>query len=65
MKGRGDEGLQDECYAEAFVALDFDHDDLAEDGAKFAAGGGDAVKGAAVAGWEGFGWDLGWFLLAG
>ena len=64
MKTRDDESLQDECYAEAFVTLDFDDDDLAEDGADFAAGGGDTVEGAAVAGWEGFGWDLGEVLLA-
>ena len=38
--------------------MDFDDDDLAEDGAEFAAGGGEAVKGAAVAGWESFGWNL-------
>ena len=37
------------------VTLNFNHNGLAEHGAQFAAGGGDAVEGAAIAGWEGFG----------
>lgn len=33
-------------------------DELDEYGAEFSCGGGDAVAGAAVAGWEDFGGDL-------
>jgi len=41
------------------VVNEFGDNNLAEDGAKFAGGGGDAVAGAAVAGGESFRGDLG------
>ena len=47
------------------MTLDFNDNYLAEHGAKLAAGGGDAVEGAAVSGWECFGWDLGMKLTRG
>ena len=50
--------LQYEGYSQPFVALDFYDNNLTEHGAKFAAGGRDAVEGAAVGGWECFCWDL-------